>query len=700
MTSAVTTAWDSVPLANQVEDSDVVLLVKSDGRTLRVKPSLLAAGVAQQVQQQAAQDTSAALAQVQATLGQVSKKVDDSAAELSITLVDAQTKIGDNAAAITDEVTLRVSGDEALASEITTLSATVAGNTAAITTEQTARATQDTALASSIATLSAALGSTVHTYLQSATPSSPHSGDLWIDTGNNYSLKRYNGTGWDAVDNTQIAANTAAISTEATTRAANDATIASSVTSVAAIANGASANGSMKLTAAVSPTDGATAQFDVQIATSSTGTFSNAGMTIQIFSDGTRRVKFNANQFFVTDGSTNQVPFAIVSGQLLASALKVPNANVNGLGALALKSAVTYGTSDTSGFGSLAGQSSVNANTQVTGLGLMAFISKLTASNLATYMDTAIIGSAYISDLSADKITAGTLNTGTIMTGSLRVNDGSGNWIIRADYGATYASLWKPFSTGGAQFSAYGTNAVYSSCGGSEAIYGYGFGGGSGHGVRGYSSSGCTGIVGTAYGYDFYADGSGTNYGPFTGAHDALLDPAEDFQLGDIVVDQTLVYRGGISNTLFKVTRSTSPNQKGAVGVIAVINGPLSNHEPLAVFGRYVEAAPTTTPGQGDPPPQRLDLVWPDGAEDAWNAAKGSYNYALMNALGEGQINVCGEGGDLEVGDLIVTSSTPGKGMRQADDIVRGCTVARAREAVTFSGPTDVKLVACIYLCG
>jgi len=61
---------------------------------------------------------------------------------------------------------------------------------------------------------------------------------------------------------------------------------------------------------------------------------------------------------------------------------------------------------------------------------------------------------------------------------------------------------------------------------------------------------------------------------------------------------------------------------------------------------------------------------------------------------------VCGENGDIEAGDLIVTSSMPGKGMKQADDIVRSYTVARSREAITFSSPTEVKMIACIFLSG
>jgi len=47
-----------------------------------------------------------------------------------------------------------------------------------------------------------------------------------------------------------------------------------------------------------------------------------------------------------------------------------------------------------------------------------------------------------------------------------------------------------------------------------------------------------------------------------------------------------------------------------------------------------------------------------------------------------------------------VASSTAGKGMKQTDDFVRSYTVARARESVSFDSPGEVKMVACIYLCG
>jgi hypothetical protein len=82
------------------------------------------------------------------------------------------------------------------------------------------------------------------------------------------------------------------------------------------------------------------------------------------------------------------------------------------------------------------------------------------------------------------------------------------------------------------------------------------------------------------------------------------------------------------------------------------------------------------------------------------------YDLAVINGLGEGQMNVCGLGGDIEAGDFICTSAIPGKGQRQndesgkADDGPRRCTVARARENVTFSDPSAVKRVAVVYLCG
>jgi hypothetical protein len=155
---------------------------------------------------------------------------------------------------------------------------------------------------------------------------------------------------------------------------------------------------------------------------------------------------------------------------------------------------------------------------------------------------------------------------------------------------------------------------------------------------------------------------------PFTGSHDGFTGDTPE--IGDIVVDDICLLHKNVYNTVFKVEMSSLANQKAVVGVCANISVERPN--------RFADGEEFFI----DP----LDL---DGL-----------NYIIFNSVGEGQINVCGENGNIEKGDLIVTSSIPGKGMRQSDDIVRSYTVAKARESVSFSSTSEVKMIACIYMCG
>jgi len=189
---------------------------------------------------------------------------------------------------------------------------------------------------------------------------------------------------------------------------------------------------------------------------------------------------------------------------------------------------------------------------------------------------------------------------------------------------------------------------------------------------------------GTGYAY-YIVTGVG---GPFTGAHDALISKTETIVQGDIVVDVTLVRKATLSDTIFTVTKSTTPNQCA----LGVFNSGTEMFE-LAPPTALVEGYRTQVNPLGDndyiPIPAPQFYVY-----------EPTHNQAIVNSIGEGQINVCGENGNIAVGDLIVTSSTAGKGMKQADDLVRSYTVAKAREAVTFSSPTDIQMIACIYVSG
>lgn len=70
----------------------------------------------------------------------------------------------------------------------------------------------------------------------------------------------------------------------------------------------------------------------------------------------------------------------------------------------------------------------------------------------------------------------------------------------------------------------------------------------------------------------------------------------------------------------------------------------------------------------------------------------------LVNSSGEGAILVCGQSGDIEVGDYICSSSLTGIGMKQEDEIHRNYTIAKATTDYKFSSKDETKLIGCIYL--
>lgn len=170
---------------------------------------------------------------------------------------------------------------------------------------------------------------------------------------------------------------------------------------------------------------------------------------------------------------------------------------------------------------------------------------------------------------------------------------------------------------------------------------------------------------------------------PFTGSHDGLyLKTSTKPAVGDILTDEAVIGRKGISDSITEVAMSSNANQANVIGVYAA-DAP-TGHKPSALLENVA--------AEGERPQHQLK------AEHA--NVFDTYDAVIVNAIGEGQINVCGENGDIAAGDLIVTSSTAGKGMKQDDDIVRSKTVAKAREAVTFANASDTAQIACIYLCG
>jgi len=169
---------------------------------------------------------------------------------------------------------------------------------------------------------------------------------------------------------------------------------------------------------------------------------------------------------------------------------------------------------------------------------------------------------------------------------------------------------------------------------------------------------------------------AGAGYGPFTGAHDGLLPVAIEPEVGDLLVDDEVVAKS-ISDVLCTMTLSSEAEQAGVLGVFVARYAPVAEWAPAAMT--------------------EADAITPVAE---WTYYLATHDLVVVNAVGEGSVNVCGQGGDIAKGDLLCASDIPGKAMKQADNIVRSHSVARAREAMTFASPEEVKQIACIYGCG
>jgi len=74
-------------------------------------------------------------------------------------------------------------------------------------------------------------------------------------------------------------------------------------------------------------------------------------------------------------------------------------------------------------------------------------------------------------------------------------------------------------------------------------------------------------------------------------------------------------------------------------------------------------------------------------------------NRLFINSVGEGGILVNSEGGNIENGDLLCSSSTTGIAMKQDTDFIMNYTIGKATQNYNFTG-NENKLIGCCYYCG
>ena len=186
-------------------------------------------------------------------------------------------------------------------------------------------------------------------------------------------------------------------------------------------------------------------------------------------------------------------------------------------------------------------------------------------------------------------------------------------------------------------------------------------------------------------GYSIYTM-QGTT-GPFTASHDGLVAKNIDQpEIGDIMVDIDMFAAPNINDCITTMKLSSQANQVGVIGVCAGYNNQSFVPASLGDASKPKSDEPSHSPV--------LSLA------SEYASVPQTYNFIAVNCIGEGKINVCGQAGNISVGDLIVASDTQGKGMKQSDDIIRSYTVAKSRENVTFASADEVKQIACIYLGG
>lgn len=227
-------------------------------------------------------------------------------------------------------------------------------------------------------------------YIQSRTPTTLAVGDLWLDTALNL-FKEWNGSAWVAKSNIDLGIMMSSLVTESISKTDSDKTlatrieklisiapdgnnayinntqlttasgsqaIADKVTSLQAQTTGGTAGGFYRLIATSSPSDGAAAEFQVQVRASETGSYGTAALSLQAFSSGVNKVKITTDNFVVGNASGSYVPFVVTSGKLVSQAF-VDRAKVENLKAFA-------------------------------------DLDKLTEANMAVYMDYGAIGNAFI----------------------------------------------------------------------------------------------------------------------------------------------------------------------------------------------------------------------------------------------------------------------------------------------------------------
>lgn len=320
---------------------------------------------------------------------------------LSAALAQLQGTVDTSIALISTEVTRRTEGDSALVSQVNSIAAANASNLALIQSESTSRVTADSALATQITTVAA-----------------------------------------------QAASTAAAVITEQTARANADSALSSSITTVAATANGKNKTYSQS----TAPTGSSLVAGDIWFDTSDNRKAYRYSGTAWAVTDDARiattaaavvieqTARANADSALATQITTAQSTLnaSIASAQIaLQTNINTVDGKVTSIGALYTAKVTVNGL--VGGFGVYNDGSSVEAGFDVDTF----WVGKTGANKKKPFIITGgvvYIDSAFISSLSATKITTGALANSSAISSSNYVA-GSAGWNVNGNGNAEFNNV-------------------------------------------------------------------------------------------------------------------------------------------------------------------------------------------------------------------------------------------------------------------
>lgn len=177
-------------------------------------------------------------------------------------------------------------------------------------------------------------------------------------------------------------------------------------------------------------------------------------------------------------------------------------------------------------------------------------------------------------------------------------------------------------------------------------------------------------------------------YTPFTGTHEPVKEQEDDqYENGSVLISLGTEKNAlNISDTKFKVANSDRIKDKRVIGVALYITDEC-DYQPL-------------------PEKKQREVVDEEGntTYEYYEEEQPKVQYTNVGKLqimsvGEGQMLVCNENGNIENGDYICSASQP-YGMKQDSEFVANYTIAKATEDCIFEEGETKKLISVVFCCG